>query len=64
MANNTTATTSRRREQPIGDEEATIDLKLGEFEGVPTLTLSEARAVIEAVITHRKNAGKKIEETE
>jgi DNA-directed RNA polymerase II subunit RPB4 len=58
------APTARTREQPPGDEEATTDLKLGEFQNVPTLTLSEARAVIEAVIAHRKNNGGKVEETE
>ena len=62
MANH--APTARTREQPPGDEEATADLKLGEFQNVPTLTLSEARAVIEAVITHRKTNGGKVEETE
>lgn len=58
------APTSRSREKPVGDEEATTELRLGEFQGVPTLTLSEARAVIEAVIHHRKSAGGKVQETE
>ncbi|MCJ1337629.1 RNA polymerase B [Bachmanniomyces sp. S44760] len=58
-----TAPTSRTREQPTGDEEATVDLKLGEFQNVPTLTLSEARLLINAVMDHRKSQ-RKVEETE
>lgn len=57
------APTSRARERPIGDEEATTDLKLGEFQNVPTLTLSEARLLINAVMDHRKQQ-RKVEETE
>ncbi|MCJ1227894.1 RNA polymerase B [Toensbergia leucococca] len=59
----TTAPTSRTREMPTGDEEATTDLKLGEFQEVPTLTLSEARVLINAVVKHRKSQ-RRIEETE
>lgn len=55
--------TSRTREKPTGDEEATVDLKLGEFQNVPTLTLSEARLLINAVMDHRKQQ-RKVEETE
>jgi len=58
-----TAPTSRTREQPQGDEEATTDLRLGEFQNVPTLTLSEARLLINAVMDHRKQQ-RKVEETE
>lgn len=58
-----TAPTSRTREQPQGDEEATAELRLGEFQNVPTLTLSEARLLINAVMDHRKQQ-KKVEETE
>ena len=47
---------SRKRELPGGDEEATTVLKLGEFQNVPTLTLSEARLLINAVIDHRKSS--------
>ena len=57
------APTSRTREQPGGEEEATADLKLGEFHGVPTLTLSEARLLINAVMDHRRGQ-RKVEETE
>ncbi|KAI4188217.1 MAG: hypothetical protein LQ346_005363 [Caloplaca aetnensis] len=48
------APTARTREKPSGEEEATADLKLGEFEGVPTLTISEARVLINAVVSHRR----------
>ncbi|KAL8717598.1 MAG: hypothetical protein Q9225_005168 [Loekoesia sp. 1 TL-2023] len=57
------APTARTREKPSGDEEATTDLKLGEFQSVPTLTLSEARLLINAVMDHRKSI-RKVEETE
>ncbi|KZF23752.1 polymerase II polypeptide D [Xylona heveae TC161] len=57
------APTSRTRENPPGDEEATAELRLGEFQNVPTLTLSEARLLINAVMDHRK-AQRKVEETE
>lgn len=43
------AATSRARAQPLGNEEAGSQLVLGEFEGVQTLSLSEARLVINAV---------------
>ncbi|MCJ1298400.1 RNA polymerase B [Hypocenomyce scalaris] len=58
-----TAPTSRTRGQPTGDEEATTELRLGEFRNVPTLTLSEARLLINAVMDHRKQQ-RKVEETE
>ena len=64
MATVTQKQTSRTREKPAGDEEATADLKLGEFQGVPTLTLSEARLLINAVIDHRKKAERTFDETE
>ena len=57
------APTSRIREAPAGDEEATAELKLGEFQNVPTLTLSEARLLINAVMDHRKQQ-RKVDETE
>ncbi|KAL8992537.1 MAG: hypothetical protein Q9169_007024 [Polycauliona sp. 2 TL-2023] len=55
--------TSRTREKPSGDEEATAELKLGEFEGVPSLSLSEARLLINAVLDHRRKQ-RKVHETE
>ncbi|KAL8798098.1 MAG: hypothetical protein Q9182_006949 [Xanthomendoza sp. 2 TL-2023] len=57
------APTTRSREKPSGDEEATAELKLGEFQDVPTLTLSEARLLINAVIDNRKKQ-RKVDETE
>lgn len=44
--------TSRQREKPVGDEEAGIELKLGGFQTIPTLTLPEARVLINAVMDH------------
>ncbi|KAI4274462.1 MAG: hypothetical protein LQ337_003918 [Flavoplaca oasis] len=55
--------TSRTREKPSGDEEATTELKLGEFQGVPTLSLSEARLLINAVLDNRRKL-RKVNETE
>ncbi|KAL8648739.1 MAG: hypothetical protein Q9185_001538 [Variospora sp. 1 TL-2023] len=57
------APTARTREKPSGDEEATADLKLGEFQTVPALTLSEARVLINAVIDNRRSL-RKVEGTE
>ncbi len=54
---------ARVRERATGDEEAATELKLGEFQHIPTLTLSEARLLINAVMEHRK-ASRKVEETE
>ncbi|MCJ1249188.1 RNA polymerase B [Trapelia coarctata] len=61
MANQ--APTSRARELPGGNEEAATDLKLGEFQHVPSLTMSEARLLINAVIENRKKA-RTVDETE
>ena len=61
MANQ--APTSRARELPGGNEEAAADLKLGEFQNVPSLAMSEARFLINAVIENRKKV-RKVEETE
>ena len=58
------APTSRTREKAMGDEAAEAELNLGEFQGVQTLTLSEAYALINALMAHRRDIGKKIEETE
>ena len=58
-----TAPTTRSRERPGGEEEATSDLRLGEFQNVPTLTLSEARLLINAVMDHRKQQ-RQVNETE
>jgi len=61
MANQ--APTSRARELPGGNEEAAADLKLGEFQNSPSLTMSEARLLINAVIDNRKKT-KNVDETE
>jgi len=58
-----TAPTSRAREKPAGGEEAGEELKLGEFQNVPSLSLSEARLLINAVMDHRKQQ-RKVEETD
>lgn len=58
------APTSRAREKPAGDEEASSTLVLGEFDGVPSLSLSEARLLINAVMEHRRKTSRKVEETE
>lgn len=56
--------TSRPKPAPAGEEEATDDVKLGEFEGVDTLTLSEANLVIHALVAKRRNDRKNFQETE
>lgn len=56
---------SRVREKPTGDEEASSVLVLGEFDGVPSLSLSEARLLINVVMeTRRRTTNRKVEETE
>lgn len=55
---------SRPKPVPPGDEEATSVLRLGEFEDVDTLTLSEANLVITALQQKRKNDRKNVNETE
>lgn len=55
---------ARSREAPGGDEEAAVDLKLGEFENVPTLSLSEAKVLINAVKDARRANGGKMHDTE
>jgi len=56
--------TSRPKPPPPGDEEAGQVLKLGEFEGVDTLSLSEASLVINALVAKRRNDRKNVNETE
>jgi DNA-directed RNA polymerase II subunit RPB4 len=54
------------REQPTAstDLEAGRDLKLGEFADVDTLSLSEARIVLQAALDARVKRGEHLEETE
>ncbi|PNS15875.1 hypothetical protein CAC42_7981 [Sphaceloma murrayae] len=56
--------TSRPKRAPTGDEEAGAVLRLGEFQDVPTLSLSEARLLISAVSATRKESKKKPVQTE
>ena len=60
----TTAPTARVREQPAGEEEASAQLNLGEFNEVPTLTLSEARLLITAVTSVRNKGRNSLEDNE
>lgn len=45
--------THRTRPKPTGDETAGPTLDLGEFQNVPTLSLSEARMLMNAVNSSR-----------
>ncbi|PWW76848.1 hypothetical protein C7212DRAFT_279138 [Tuber magnatum] len=49
---------TRAKEQIHGDEEAGSELKLGEFQNVSSLTLSETKEVLTAVFNHRREQGK------
>ncbi|KAI9790143.1 MAG: RNA polymerase B [Peltula sp. TS41687] len=60
----TSAPQSRAREQPQGEEDAGAKLKLGDFQQVPALTLSEARLVINVVMDSRRQKKQEIKETE
>ncbi|KAG8631233.1 hypothetical protein KVT40_000373 [Elsinoe batatas] len=56
--------TSRPKRPPTGDEEASAQLRLGEFQDVPSLNLSEARYVINAVTASRRAEKKRPIESE
>ncbi|KHE85834.1 hypothetical protein GE21DRAFT_1348193 [Neurospora crassa] len=58
------APTSRSKPPPPGEEEASAVLKLGEFQDVDTLTLSEASLVINALMTKRRKDRKDRNETD
>lgn len=58
------AATSRSREAPQGDEEASSELRLGEFQHVDALTHSEAALVINALVAKRRVDRKNVNETE
>ncbi|KAK4449394.1 DNA-directed RNA polymerase [Podospora aff. communis PSN243] len=64
MSDQNHAPTSRSKPPPPGEEEAGAVLKLGEFDNVDTLTLSEASLVINALMTKRKKDRKDRNETE
>lgn len=46
---------SRRRQKPSGDEEATQTIRLGDFADDQTLSVSEARALLNTLIERRKD---------
>ena len=56
--------TSRPKPPPAGNEEASENLNLGEFQNVDTLTLSEAHLVLNALVAKRRNDRKNVNETE
>ncbi|KXX81710.1 DNA-directed RNA polymerase II subunit rpb4 [Madurella mycetomatis] len=64
MSDQRHAPTSRAKPPPPGEEEASAVLKLGEFEDVDTLTLSEASLVINALMTKRRKDRKDRNETD
>ena len=55
---------SRPKRPPTGDEEAGTTLRLGEFQQVPALNLSEARTIITAVVARRRAIKQKVSESE
>ena len=66
MANYVHAATSRPPIKIVTaeQEEAGNELKLGEFQSTPTLSLSEARIIINAVVDRRHAEKKRFTETE
>ncbi|KAK4165839.1 HRDC-like protein [Cladorrhinum sp. PSN259] len=64
MSDQAHAPTARAKPPPPGEEEAGAFLKLGEFEDVDTLTLSEASLVINALISKRRKDRKDRNDTE
>ena len=55
---------TRPKEKVAGDEEATADLKLGEFANVPTLSNSETALLLSAVKEKRMNTKNPLPEGE
>ena len=55
---------TRPKEKVAGDEEATADLKLGEFANVPTLSNSETALLLSAVKEKRMNTKNPLSEGE
>ncbi|KAK0737705.1 HRDC-like protein [Apiosordaria backusii] len=64
MSDQKHAPTSRSKPPPAGEEEAGAVLKLGEFQDVDTLTLSEASLVINALMAKRRKDRKDRNETD
>jgi hypothetical protein len=56
--------THRKRALPQGELEAASTLKLGADQNTHTLSLSEARLVINKVLENKRRGGKKYEEPE
>jgi DNA-directed RNA polymerase II subunit RPB4 len=54
----------RQREHLNREEEAGAELRLGDFQHVHTLSISEARLITDAIFQARKRMGKKHMETE
>lgn len=46
---------SRPKQAPAGEQEVGNELRLGEFDGVHSLSVSEARILVNAVFADRKN---------
>lgn len=49
--------TYRRRHPPVPELRAGVELRLGEFQNVPSLSVPEARLVISKIFDMRKQAG-------
>jgi DNA-directed RNA polymerase II subunit RPB4 len=64
MSDQNHAPTARSKPPPPGEEEAGAVLKLGEFQDVDTLTLSEAALVINALMAKRRKDRKDRNETD
>src|SRR4051812_45632166 len=64
MSDQAHAPTSRSKPPPPGEEEASAVLRLGEFDDVDTLTLSEAALVINALMSKRRKDRKDRNETD
>ncbi|KAK6865757.1 DNA-directed RNA polymerase II subunit rpb4 [Apiospora arundinis] len=56
--------TSRTKPVPAGNEEASSELHLGEFQDVDTLSLSEASLLLNAISQNRRKGNGEVHETE
>lgn len=56
--------TSRTKPVPAGNEEASSELHLGEFQDVDTLSLSEASLLLNAISENRRKGKGEAHETE
>jgi len=55
---------ARQRELPQAELEAAAELKLGEFQNIPSLTLSEARLIINTILRSRTERKQEVPMTE